>query len=158
MTAGWIIATLATVGALVWWLRLRFVVVTVLGDSMVPTFAHRDRLLVRRARLARTRPGQVVVAAWGTPVPGGPFPLVAHDPVPDEPPTLAPWVIKRLVAKPGDPVPESIRAAVPDRQVPPGRFLVIGDNVTASSDSRRLGYLHAEYLLGVVVGRLSRPS
>jgi signal peptidase I len=53
-------------------------------------------------------------------------------------------------------VPEVVRAAVPDKEVPPGRFLMIGDNVAASADSRELGYAHAEYLLGVVVGRLSR--
>lgn len=156
MTIVWVVAVLATTGAAAWWLRRRFVVVTVLGESMVPTFAHGDRLLVRRKRLVRARTGDVVVAAWGTPVPGGPFPLTLKEPVPGAPPTLAPWMVKRLAAGPGDPVPEVLRAAVADREVPPGRFLMVGDNAAASTDSRVLGYAHADYLLGVVVARLPR--
>ncbi|EXG82761.1 S26 family signal peptidase [Cryptosporangium arvum] len=142
------------IGLAAYWARRRYVVVTVLGESMVPTFAHGDRVLVRRAPLARTRTGQVVVAAWGTPVPGGPRPLVIEEPVAGEPPTIDPWVVKRMVAGPGDPVPETIGAKVADLQVPPGRFLLLGDNVAASADSRQFGYVHAEYLLGVVVSRL----
>ncbi|MBL7260290.1 S26 family signal peptidase [Actinoplanes sp. LDG1-01] len=130
--------------------------VTVLGESMVPTLAHGDRVLVRRVRPDRTRTGEVVVAAWGTPEPGGPFPFTIAEPEPGVPPTLAPWVVKRLVAGPGDPVPEAMRAVVPDETVPAGRFLLIGDNASASTDSRQFGYAHAEYLLGVVVRRSSR--
>ena len=152
------VAVLAATGLAAWWARRRFVVVTVLGESMAPTFAHGDRVLVRRVRLARARPGAVVVAAWGRPVPGGPFPLTIEEPVPGEPPTIDPWIVKRLVAGPGDPVPDVIRVKVPDREVPPGRFLMLGDNVAASADSRQIGYAHAEYLLGVVVGRLSRSG
>ncbi|MFG1923032.1 S26 family signal peptidase [Cryptosporangium sp. NPDC048952] len=161
MTIRWGIAgfaVLASVGAGTWWLRRRFVAVTVLGDSMAPTFAHGDRVLVRRVRLSRVRAGDVVVAAWGSPVPGGPFPLTASEPVPGLPPSRDPWMVKRLVAGPGDPVPEAVGAVVPDREVPPGRFLMVGDNVAASADSRELGYAHAEYLLGVVVGRMTRRS
>jgi signal peptidase I len=150
-------AAVGTLGVLagVWWLRRRFVVVTVLGESMSPTFASGDRVLVRRVRRARARTGDVVVAAWGRPEPGGPFPLTIEEPTPGAPPTLAPWIVKRLVAGPGDPVPEAVGEAVPDREVPPGRFLLLGDNVTASADSRVRGYAHAEYFLGVVVSRLS---
>jgi signal peptidase I len=157
VTVPWVVvAVLAATGLAAWWTRRRFVVVTVLGESMAPTFAHGDRVLVRRVRLARARTGEVIVAAWGTPVPGGPLPLTIDEPVPGMPSTMAPWMVKRLVAGPGDPVPEVLRVAVTDREVPPGRFLMIGDNVAASVDSRELGYAHAEYLLGVVVGRLSR--
>ncbi|MFI5960139.1 S26 family signal peptidase [Cryptosporangium sp. NPDC051539] len=156
--AGAVGAVLAVVVAVVWWLRRRFVIVTVIGQSMTPTFAHGDRVLVRRVRLARARTGDVVVAAWGAPVPGGPFPLAIEEPTPGLPPTLAPWMVKRLAAGPGDPVPEVVRAAVPDQRVPPGRFLLLGDNVAASADSRVRGYAHAGYLLGVVVGRLPLPS
>jgi len=143
-------STLALAG-LTGWARRRFVMVTVLGESMVPTFAHGDRVLVRRVGLDRTRTGDVVVAAWGAPVRGGPFPFPIAEPEPGVPPALAPWVVKRLVAGPGDPVPGAMRAAVPDDTVPDGRFLLIGDNASASTDSREFGYAHAEYLLGVVV-------
>jgi signal peptidase I len=96
------------------------------------------------------------VAAWGTPVPGGPFPFTIAEPEPGVPSTLAPWIVKRLVARPGDPVPEAMRAAVPDETVPDGKFLLIGDNASASTDSRQFGYAHAEYLLGVVIRGSSR--
>lgn len=145
---------LAAGAAPIWWVRRRFVVVTVIGQSMAPTLAHGDRVLVRRMPLARARAGDVVVAAWGRPVPGGPFPLTIEHPTPGAPPTLAPWRVKRLAARPGDPVPASVRDAVPDHEVPPGRFLMLGDNPAASADSRARGYAHAEYFLGVVTTRL----
>ena len=59
-------------------LRLRFVLVTVTGDSMMPTLAPGDRVLVRRARADQLRRGQVVVLEMpagerdGATPPGGP--------------------------------------------------------------------------------------
>jgi len=115
-------------------LRRRFVAVTVEGLSMRPTLAPGDRVLVRRARLDAVRPGQIVVL-------GNPD-----------------LMIKRVVAVPGDPVPDLGATGVAgsgERTVPPGKLVVLGDNPAFSLDSRRLGYLPGERLLGVVVRRLS---
>ncbi len=126
-------------------LRKRFVAVRVEGASMEPMLRAGDRVLVRRVDLERVRAGQLVVFA-------APAVVVA---VPDNPP----WLIKRAAALPGDPVPHAHVPALPvtDRQVPAGRFIALGDNAAHSHDSRALGYIAGEALLGVVV-RVMRPS
>ncbi|KOV84576.1 hypothetical protein ADL03_16860 [Nocardia sp. NRRL S-836] len=120
-------------GACVVLARRRWLVVTVRGVSMEPTYRSGDRLLVRRSRLAAVRAGQVVVvqveAGRGDPTGGR--------------------LVKRAVAVPGDPVPAAM--PVPDPVVPSGRLLVLGDNLARSNDSRRLGYLPAAALIGVVL-------
>nr|WP_281401045.1 S26 family signal peptidase [Amycolatopsis umgeniensis] len=115
-------------------LRRRLIVVTVYGVSMEPTYVAGDRLLVRRSRLARVRAGQIVVVQGGPPKPGDP---------------TAGRLVKRAVAVPGDPVPPHIPVA--DPVVPPGNLLVLGDNPARSNDSRRLGYIPADALIGVVL-------
>ncbi|WP_426505658.1 S26 family signal peptidase [Dactylosporangium sp. McL0621] len=120
-------------------LRRRFVAVTVEGLSMRPTLEPGDRVLVRRAGLGAVRPGHVVVLGASG----------------------ADLMIKRVAAVPGDPVPDlgvTGVAGSDDRTVPPGRLVVLGDNPAFSLDSRRLGYLPGERLLGVVVRRLSPGS
>ncbi|MER6508659.1 S26 family signal peptidase [Nonomuraea sp. NPDC001636] len=122
------------------WLRLRYLVVTVEGDSMLPTYQPGERVLVRRARPTRVRTGQVVVLAR----------------MADEGETR--WIIKRLAAVPGDPIPrEQIPALrdAPGTQVPAGRLVVVGDNPAQSFDSRVSGYLRADRLLGVVLRKLA---
>ena len=162
MTAVWVaVAGVVAVGAAAWWLHRRFLVVTVNGESMTPTYAHGDRVLARRARLAGVRAGDVVVAAAGLPLPGGPRPLTIEAAEPGTPTTCPPWMIKRVVAVPGDTVPEqtlAVLAVAPGHLVPPGRFVAYGDNVQASADSRQMGYFYEENLLGVVVARLRRPD
>jgi signal peptidase I len=139
---------LLTAGAL----RRRFVLITVTGDSMMPTLAPGDRVLVRRARLGQLRRGQLVVlempgadGGWGTP--------------PRGPASRRDWMVKRAAALPGDAVPESClpEAATesPGRLVPDGKLILLGDNAAWSYDSRELGYLPGERLLGVVVRRLA---
>jgi signal peptidase I len=120
-------------------LRARFVAVRVEGASMEPVLRAGDRVLVRRVRLERVRAGQVVVFA-----PPTSELAVAGNP---------PWRIKRAVALPGDPVPHARVPGLPqsDRQVPAGWFVALGDNAAHSHDSRTLGYIEAEALLGVVV-------
>jgi signal peptidase I len=120
-------------------LRRRFVVVAVTGDSMLPTLRPGDRVLVRRVRLHRVGRGQLVVVAPPADLP----------PLPDNPP----WLVKRAVALPGDPVPP-ILGGDGDARVPPGKLLILGDNRGRSYDSRRAGYFAAEGLLGVVIRRL----
>lgn len=114
--------------------RRRFLVVTVHGVSMEPTYVSGDRLLVRRSRLDRVRAGQVVVVRVSA--------AAADDPTGGR-------MVKRAVAVPGDPVPAQI--PVSDPVVPSGRLLVLGDNPLRSNDSRRLGYLPADSLIGVVL-------
>ncbi len=118
-----------------WRLRRGWVAVTVTGRSMEPTHYHGDRVLVRRVRLPAVRAGQVVVVA------------AAH----------SGWMIKRAIAVPGDPVPPGLTRCT-GRSVPAGALVVLGDNASVSDDSRRLGYVNGELLLGVVVGALSTAS
>ena len=131
-------------------LRRRLTAVTVTGDSMMPTLAPGDRVLVRQARLGQLRRGQVVVME---------MPGLAGDPA-------GPlrgrarhreWAIKRIAAVPGDPLPAGCLPATADpsgRIVPPGKLVVVGDNAAWSQDSRQLGYFPGDRLLGVVVRRL----
>jgi signal peptidase I len=140
--AGLAVAGLLT-GILV--LRRRYVAVRVIGNSMEPTLRPGQQVLVRRTGAAGLRRGDLVVL---------PFPpdLPQRD---DNPP----WLIKRVIALPGDPVPfdrvPGLRRSG-DRFVPPQRLVLLGDNPAGSLDSRRVGYFRADRLLGVVVR--SRPE
>lgn len=135
-------AALAVVVAALVVLRRRFVAIRVEGLSMEPTLRAGQLVLVRRVRLGAVRRGQIVVLA---------LPAGALDPVPGSDPPK--WLIKRVLALPGDQVPRTAVPAlrdVPGERVPADRFVVIGDNRALSLDSRRIGYIHAQALLGVV--------
>lgn len=127
-------AVVVAAGGFLLVLRSRLLVVTVHGVSMEPTYSAGDRLLVRRSRLARVRAGQVVVVRVAGAAPGDP---------------TGGRMVKRAVALPGDPVPP--RIPVSDAVVPVGRLVVLGDNLARSNDSRRLGYIPADALIGVVL-------
>ncbi|CAM5304762.1 S26 family signal peptidase [Streptomyces abikoensis] len=134
------------------------VVVTVRGTSMAPAFRDGDRVLVRRG--PRPAVGQVVVAE--RPAGGGTWPG----------PPVRPgagaagvrgrdWLIKRVAALPGDPVPrDRVRSlgAAPERYVPPGKVVLLGDNGKVSFDSRDVGYFPLDRVLGTVVTRSPRGS
>jgi signal peptidase I len=107
-------------------LRHRFSIITVLGESMAPTYRPGDRLVVRRRRSA-----------------------VQGDAVVFTAPAQPGLMVKRVAAVPGDVVPAGFRTAVSDERVPAGRLLVLGDN-PASLDSRLLGYIAAATVVGVV--------
>lgn len=125
----------AVVGAAVW-ARRSFRVIEVTGRSMLPTYRPGDRVLVRR------RPGRVP--------PRGAVVVFRAPPGLD-----VDWYVKRVAATPGDPVPPEMRAAVPtDEVVPPGRLLVLGDN-PHSVDSRLIGYVRAESVLGTAIRALA---
>jgi signal peptidase I len=133
--------------------RRRILIVTVDGDSMWPSFAPGDRVLVRRTMPARLRPGQVVVVEL--PDEDGRWPAMARGTV-----TSRQWAIKRVAALPGDPRPDDCPPATagqPEPVVPPGSLVLFGDNAAWSHDSRHIGYFPADRMLGVVVRRLS-PS
>ncbi|MEU8214219.1 S26 family signal peptidase [Micromonospora taraxaci] len=127
-------------------LRRWFLLATVEGHSMVPTLQPGDRLLVRRASLRHLNEGDIVVVAPDARM-AGPRPR----------PGL---VIKRLVALPGGPVP--IDVPCPEGDVlPVGRMAILGDNPSASRDSRHYGLVAEDRLVGVVirpVGRRPSPT
>ncbi|NUR61253.1 MAG: signal peptidase I [Catenulispora sp.] len=141
-------AVAATVAA-----RRALVLITVSGSSMSPTYTDGEKLLVRRSS---PQVGDVVVfrhpqlsrsARKGSATAGA---------------TTRPdvdWMVKRVVAVPGDLVPEeflrAVRAAEPQPVVPFGHLLVRGDN-PRSLDSRHFGYVPAADVLGVAVRR--RPA
>jgi signal peptidase I len=128
-------------GAICAVLRIRFVIIRVSGDSMLPALRHGDRVLVRRTSFPRLRRGQIVVFAppkW--------LPFATEDP---------PWLIKRIEALPGDAVPSGVPVGeARDGRVPSGHFVAFGDNAVRSYDSRRTGFFPAEALLGVLVRRM----
>jgi signal peptidase I len=133
-------AAVVALGAVAWRTRRAYLVATVRGPSMSPTYREGDRLLVRRVAPAALRLGDVVVLT----MPAGP--------VVDE----VELMVKRVAATPGDPVPDGI--PVCERLVPPGRLVVLGDNPHASYDSRRVGYFDASTLVGVVVRPMRRAA
>ncbi|SDQ71046.1 S26 family signal peptidase [Thermostaphylospora chromogena] len=141
-------AVVFCVGLLVSALRSRFVYVTIRGRSMEPGYHDGDRVLVRRT--AGLEVGQVIVleapidGTWGKP------PLSSGDRVEERV-----WIIKRVVALPGDPVPRQkipALARAAESRVPAGSLVVLGDNPEASFDSRKFGYFPISRVLGVVIG------
>jgi signal peptidase I len=129
------VAALSAGGCL--WLRRSYVVVTVTGPSMQPTYHDGDRVLVRRRPLSVIRPGDVVVIAR---------------------PDAAGWMIKRVVAVPGQAPPFNrvpSLSALAQSRVPDGTLVLLGDNPSYSKDSQRYGYLAADRLLGRVVRRFA---
>lgn len=138
-----IAAVLLAAGAAIGWLRWRLRIVTVSGESMWPTLAPGDRLLVRRIPLARVRTGDIVVIQHPE-----------RSNLRPKPPENLRWLIKRAVAVPGDPVPASVAPTLsirPGSPVREGALIAIGDNRDASFDSRVFGYVSASNLLGVVL-------
>jgi signal peptidase I len=123
-------------------------IVTVAGLSMQPALAAGDRVLVRRTNIDRVRRGQIVViekpdadGAWPARPPR--WPVDGRE-----------WLIKRVAAVPGDPAPAELLACdlvSPGQLVPSGLLAVLGDNAAVSLDSRRIGYIPAERLVGVMV-------
>ena len=139
------VATGALAMALAWLWR-RFLVVTVAGFSMGPTLRHGDRLLFRRTVATRLRPGAIVLVSGGQVG----IPMI-------RPPG---WIIKRVAAVPGDPVPRDrvpALAGTVESTVPPGLLVLLGDNNDASYDSKQVGYFPASCVRGVMLGRLPRP-
>jgi signal peptidase I len=134
------LSTAGLAGGLAAFVRRRYVAVQVHGCSMEPALRAGDRVLVRRRRIDQVRRGQIVV-------------LANRGALDDDPP----WLVKRVAAAPGDPVPradaEALRLVTED-EVPQHRLVLLGDNRAASFDSRRAGYFDADALLGVVVKTL----
>lgn len=122
--------------------RRRFIVIDVTGDSMSPSLVDGDRLLVRRTH--RLRVSDIVIAHQQE---GGRRTASERE--------ASAWLVKRLVALPGDAVPESVSSAVEGcpRQVPAGMTVLLGEH-PESVDSRRWGFVPLDDIEGVVIGRL----
>ena len=126
--------------------RRMVAVVAVDGPSMEPALAAGDKVLVRRAKVSGIRPGQIVV--FERPSPDGAWAARPPRWLADR----REWMIKRVAAVPGDPVPDGLSAVgIAGQRVPDGKLVVLGDNSARSHDSRALGYIPAERLLGVMV-------
>ena len=138
MTVLWVSAALLMAGgAMVAAVRRRYLLVTVRGSSMCPTYYDADRILVRRTRSVRLNGpcrGEIVVLR-------PPVETMAR---------ISPLLVKRVAAVPGDEVPPGFRRAVPLPIVPPRRLLVRGDN-DRSADSRSFGLVDFELVVGTVV-------
>lgn len=138
----------AAAGAGLRLLRRRLAVVTVVGPSMQPALAPGDRVLARRTGPGGVRVGQIVVIE--KPADDGSWPARL------QPAGRREWMIKRVAAVPGDARPAFLpaRAAGSGAFVPAGQLVVLGDNPGRSLDSRQLGYIPAERVLGVVLRSL----
>lgn len=136
-------AVLAALGAgVVITARRHLLVIQVVGDSMAPVYASGDRLLVRRTR--RLRAGDIVIAHHQE---GGRRDARSE-------PLATTWLVKRLAALPGDPVPGPVVSAVGDhRSVPAGMAVLLGERPD-SADSRSWGLVPLDDITGVVLRRL----
>jgi len=116
---------------------------------MYPTYRDGDRVLVRRRPAHLLNRRDVVVIEQPPDLGSG------WDDLPPFDGRLVGrrWNIKRLVALPGDRVPDSVRVAAGTDVVSPGSLVVLGDNIR-SRDSRRVGFYPADRVLGVVVRQL----
>lgn len=125
-------------------MRHRFLIIDVLGDSMHPHLADGDRLLVRRTR--RLRVGDIVVAHHRE----------GRRQTATKGSSASTWLVKRLAALPGDPVPESVIPAVGGHPnpVPAGMTVLLGDHPN-SIDSRLWGFVPLSDIEGVMVTRLT---
>jgi len=118
-------------------LRRSLIVLEIGGSSMEPTFASGARLLAVRG--LGLRRGRVVV--------------LAHRDR-ERPPGSSAYLVKRVAAVPGDPVPPAVRAVAGADVVPPGHCVVLGDNAD-SVDSRVWGFVPRTDVVGRVVRVLS---
>jgi signal peptidase I len=131
-------------------LRRRYVEVRVSGTSMTPTYQPGDRALVRRTDAAALRVGDIVVIE--KPESDGTW-------SPDDHAGDRQWVIKRVAALPGDPVPPPVpvNGLGAGRIVPPGKLVVLGDAGRYSFDSKQHGFFPLDRVLGVAVRRRPAP-
>jgi signal peptidase I len=135
----------ASITASLWWMRGRYVVVTVDGTSMEPAYRAGDRLLVRRTSADSLRRGDVVVVT-ASPATSPPFGAVGD----------RRWVVKRIAGLPGQVVPPEVARSVPAATVPAGQMILLGDNAADSIDSRTAGCYAGDRLLGIVLRQLGR--
>ncbi|MEV1330955.1 S26 family signal peptidase [Micromonospora costi] len=143
---GWLVVAAVVVAATtaLLWARRHLMLVSVVGRSMEPTLRPGDRVLARRVPLAQVRSGDVVVVV-------APAEMTV---APGRPDGRRDLLIKRAYAVPGEPVPVDrvpLLRDRPERVVPAGHLVVLGDNPPFSHDSRECGYIPEEDVVGVVI-------
>ena len=135
-------AIIATAAATVLALRHHYTVIIVRGASMTPTLREGERVLARRVHGQAVRSGDIVILR----VPG-----LGTDGTPNRY-----TAVKRVAATAGDPLPPFLRlqTTTGSELLPAGHLAVLGDNLTASADSRQWGLVPAANVLAKVVRRL----
>lgn len=135
-------------------LRRRRLVVVVDGESMAPTYRRGERVLVGPVPRRGFVVGDVVLierpdgrSRWRTPPPRS-----FH--------AARPWMVKRIAAVGGDPVPPAGTSdkCEPGATVPAGMLVVLGDNRADSRDSRSIGFVPVVRVTGVVRRRLPHAT
>jgi signal peptidase I len=127
------------------WARHRWIVVAVRGHSMSPTLHDGQRLVARRldrSLLPENGYARSDIVVF--------LPPAAQRAAMDA--EALPYLVKRVAAVAGDPVPDWVRVALgadSQTRVPPGKVVVAGDNAH-SQDSRQLGYIDAEAIIAIV--------
>lgn len=139
-----------------------FQIIEVFGPSMEPSFYTGERVVVEKLsyRARSPRRGEVVVCCYEKN--GG----------------LSDPIIKRVIALPGETVEirggevyingeklqessywrGSISSDMEERTVPSGHIFVLGDNRNYSTDSRAVGFISRENIIGRVCLRIWPPS
>jgi signal peptidase I len=135
-------AIIATAAATVLALRHRYTVIVVRGRSMMPTLREGEKVLARRVHGQAVRSGDIVILR----VPG-----LGTDGTPNRY-----TAVKRVVATAGDPLPPFLPAQTTtgSELLPAGHLAVLGDNMTASADSRQWGLVPTANVLAKVVRTL----
>jgi len=147
-----ILGLAVALGAAIYHLRRRYLGVTVVGHSMLPTLHHGQRLLARRwrpggASYRRLRRAEVIV--FVPPAPDGP--RFESD---------VGYRVKRVFAIAGDPAPSwlpTLADASASSVVPPHTVVVLGDN-PRSEDSRTYGWVAEASIIGLVQNSKSMPA
>jgi signal peptidase I len=109
--------------------RVRLEPMLVEGDSMRPTLAPGQRIVVAPLTGPPPRGALVVLRRPGPQVEGGPL-----------------EVVKRVAALPGD----RVRLAGTEITLAADEYLVLGDNPARSTDGRSFGPVHSEDFVGIV--------
>ena len=134
-------AIITTAAATVLALRHHYTVIIVRGASMSPTLREGERVLARRVHGQAVRSGDIVILR----VPG-----LGTDGTPNRY-----TAVKRVAATAGDPLPSFLSPpSTGSELLPAGHLAVLGDNLTASADSRQWGLVPAANVLAKVVRRL----
>jgi signal peptidase I len=139
MRTGTAVSMVTFVAGVSCWVRRNFVAVTIHGSSMEPTYHDGDQVIVRCSGGASCRYSDVVVF------------LNPQTETLDSETSQPRWLVKRVVAVPGDRLPEYMLSC-PDStasSVPEGFFAVQGDS-PRSVDSRHFGLVSDADILGVV--------